>query len=71
MKTRSPDNPDENQSSDDSSAGLEACAKSLIQGMKMENPKQVAEALKSLVDIINSAPSESVEPHSYDAQKDE
>lgn len=72
MKTRAPDAPNENEENNNDLAGIEACANHLIQGIKAGNAKQVAEALKSAFEIMESEPhEEAVEPHSYEASKDE
>lgn len=70
MKTRTPDKESEDIQNDDS-AGLEACANDLIQGVSQNDPKKVAEAIKSAFIILESMPHDEVEPHSYDAQKED
>lgn len=67
IKNRTPDEkPEEDQ--DNSSYGVEACAKDLIDAVHAKDIKRVAEALKSAFDVLESIPHEEIEPHSYDAQ---
>lgn len=67
MKTREPDNKEENNNSH----AIDACAKDLIDAIHTKDIKRVAEAIQSAFEILeNSDNSEksSIEPHSYQAQ---
>lgn len=60
MKTRSPDQKDENESSNDS-AGLMACANDLMEGIRQNDAKKVAEAMRAAFEIMESEPHEEAE----------
>lgn len=68
MKTRTPDKEAEDIQNDDS-AGLQAAANDLIQGISQNDPKKVAEAIKSAFIILESMPhDEEPMPHTYESQ---
>ena len=56
IKTRPSDKPDENQ--DDSSAGIEACAKDLIDAVHARDIQGAASAIKAAFEILDSMPHE-------------
>ncbi len=66
VKTRN----DAEESQEDGSAAIEACATDLIIAVHTKDVKKVAEVLKHIFDVLESEPheEESVEPHSYAAQ---
>ncbi len=74
MKTRPADEKPEIEGEDeDSSAAIESCAQELIRAVHARDVKAVAAAIEDAFEILEDMPheeesSESVEPHSYDAQ---
>ena len=69
IKHRAPD--EKPESSDEESSSKEACGRDIINAIKNDDPKALAEALCDLFYIADSEPHEEGEhpsPHSYDAQ---
>jgi hypothetical protein len=72
IKTRTPDKPEENQ--EDDHAGRHAAAKDLMSAIQTGDIKGIADALQAAFEIMDSEPHEEglhIEPHSYDAQKED
>lgn len=65
VKIRTPDESPESDEND-SDAGLESCGQAMLQAIKSNDPKGLANAIKDLMDIGDS--DETPESHSYDAQ---
>lgn len=63
VKTREPDNKEENLEND----GLESCASDLIMAVHAHDIKGVVEALRNAFDILESIPHEE-SPHTYEDQ---
>lgn len=73
IKNRAPDEKPE-ESQDDNSAAIDSCASALIDAVHAKDVKAVAAALQDAFEILESMPheeSEHVEPHSYDASKED
>lgn len=73
IKTRTPDEQPE-ASDDDSSAPIEACAEELIRAVHAKDAKAAAMAIKDAFEILDSEPHEEashIEPHSYEASKED
>lgn len=73
VKSRQPDEP-ETPENDSDSTGIEACAKDMISAIKSGDHKRLAEAMKDAFTILDAQPHEEgehVEPHSYEAQREE
>lgn len=72
VKTRQPDeSPDQEENPN---AAMEACASDLISAIHAHDMKAAAEALKAAFDCYESEPheeAEHVEPHSYQASKED
>jgi hypothetical protein len=70
IKTREPDKTEENQEH----AGIHACAQDLLSAIQANDVKGIADALKAAFEIADASPhveGEHIEPHSYDASKEE
>lgn len=77
VKMRSPDGPIENEPEDNDSAALEACAEDILRAISAKDSKQLAQALQSAFEVLESQPhdeagedEEKPFPHSYDAQNE-
>lgn len=66
--------PDASEDQDDPKAAHLACAHEILQAVKANSPERLAEALKDIFNILDSEPHEEgehIEPHSYEAQKED
>lgn len=76
VKHRQPDEKSEENQEDneDKDAAIHACAQDLISAVHAHDIKGAAEAIRSAFEILDEMPhieGEHVEPHSYEAQKEE
>lgn len=60
--------PAENDSETEQDQGLESCAEHLIRAVHSKDAPGVAEALRAAFEVLESAPHDEADPHSYDAQ---
>lgn len=70
IKSRTPDEKPE-ESQEDKSTAIEACAQALINAIHSNNVKGTADALCDAFEILENLPheeAEHVDPHSYNAQ---
>ncbi len=69
IKTRAPDEPSESEDKDDPSAAHESCGRAMLEAIKANDAKGMADAMLDLLEIADKAPD--AEPHSYQAQNEE
>lgn len=68
IKNRQPDETKNESEQDDPQAGKEACGRAILAAIKMDDAVALCEAIKDLMDLGDSEASESISPHSYEAQ---